>query len=254
MRIGVSRISQPGEEALQVLASARRHGFEGVQLKPPQYQEFIHSPQAFRDRYGDLSGLACGGLIAYPGDDPSAWLERAAPILPFASAIGAEHICFCSGVSRTNAPEEDVRAVADALKSIGERAREVGLVISIHNHVASLVESEEDIARLLDRLGPDECGLTLDTAHAAKAGIERVERLIVRFQSHLLNVHLKDIGVDGQFCALGAGTLALVPILEALSSIGYGQWLIVDEETTSLETEEALGIAAGCLKRHGVGG
>ena len=252
MRIGVSRISQGSEQAVQVLEGAQRHGFEGVQLKPSQYQEFLGSPAAFRERYGKLSGLACGGLIVYPGDDLAAWLERAEAVLPFASAIGAEHICFCSGVSQTQAPEAEVRTVAEALKLIGARARELGLVISIHNHVASLVESEEDMARLLALLDPRDCGLTLDTAHAAKAGIVGVERLAVRFQEHLLNVHLKDIAADGQFCALGTGTLALAPILEALSSVGYPNWLIVDEETSALETEAALSIASECLKRHGV--
>lgn len=252
MRIGVSRISPSGDEAVQVLASARRHGFHGVQLKPSQYQEFLGAPAAFGDRYGELSGLACGGLIVYPGDDPALWLEKAESVLPFASQIGAEHICFCSGVAQSGAREEEVRAVADALKAIGERARDGGLVISIHNHVDSLVESEEDMARLLAMLGPHQCGLTLDTAHAVKAGIVGVERLAVRFREHLLNVHLKDISADGQFCALGAGTLALAPILEALSRVNYRGWLIVDEETSALGTEEALSIASGCLQRCGI--
>jgi sugar phosphate isomerase/epimerase len=252
MKIGISRISRTSEEAYEVLEAARRHGFEGVQLKPSQYEEFVASPDSFQNRYGSLADLACGGLIVYPGGHPAEWLSRAESVLLFASAIKAEHICFCSGVYNTGASDEEVGAVATALKNIGEQARQLGLVISIHNHVDSLVETEEDIARLLERLDPAACGLTLDTAHAAKAGIANVERLAVRFGQHLLNVHLKDLAADGTFCALGQGTLALSPILEALSSINYNGWLIVDEETTSLQTEAAFRIASECLKREGV--
>ncbi|MBW3635321.1 MAG: hypothetical protein KY445_02500, partial [Armatimonadetes bacterium] len=62
MRIGISRISQTSEEAYEVLAAAQRYGFEGVQLKPSQYGEFLSSPEAFQQRYGSLVSLSCGGL------------------------------------------------------------------------------------------------------------------------------------------------------------------------------------------------
>jgi sugar phosphate isomerase/epimerase len=250
MRTGISRVSRTPEEAYEVLSAAQKYGFEGVQLKPSQYSEFIDAPASFEQRYGSLASLSCGGLIVYPGSNPSTWLEQAEPILSFASAINAEHICFCSGVYSTGATDEEVRNVAEALTAIGERARQQDLVISIHNHVGSLVETEEGIARLLEKLDPQICGLTLDTAHAAKAGIPQVERLAVRFQRHLLNVHLKDLDAHGKFCALGQGTLPLRPILDALTAVNYNQWLIVDEETAALQTDEAFSIAAEFLKQN----
>lgn len=248
MRIGISRISQTPQQSYEVLAAAQRHGFQGVQLKPTQYGEFLDSPSAFQQHYDQLARLACGGLIVYPGGNPAEWLTKAETILPFASALSAEHICFCSNVYGTGATEEQVTDVAQALTAIGQRARQENLVISIHNHVGSLVETEEDIARLLEKLDPQICGLTLDTAHAAKAGILQVERLVTRFHQHLINVHLKDLDPQGKFCALGQGTLPLQPILDTLTNIHYNQWLIVDEETASLPTEEAFSIAANYLK------
>jgi sugar phosphate isomerase/epimerase len=252
MKIGISRISNTPEEAYRVLESAHRYGFAGVQLKPPQYNDFVAAPQSFKERYGSLSYLACGGLIVYPGGDPSTWRTQVDAVLPFAGAVDAGHICLCSGVYETGASEEQVRAVANALTDIGTTAKQQGVVISIHNHMDSLVESEEDIARLLDIVDPALCGLTLDTAHAAKAGISNVANLALRFKAHLLNVHLKDIAGDGQFCALGQGTLALRPILDALASVQYDQWLIVDEETKNLSTEETFGIASDCLQAEGI--
>lgn len=252
MKIGISRMSRGPEEALEVLQTARACGFAGVQLKPQQYEAFVASPVAFVERYGDLADLAQGGLIVYPGGDPHQWPAKLAAVLPFAGAIRANHVCICAGVYRTNPSDEEVKAVADALTTIGRSAREQGLVISIHNHVNSLVEGEADIARMLDRLDPAVCGLTLDTAHAAKAGIGDVSSLIRRFRAHLLNVHLKDIAADGTFCALGQGTLALDPIFGALEDVAYDQWLIVDEETASMDTPTSFRIAADCLARRGL--
>jgi sugar phosphate isomerase/epimerase len=252
MKIGISRISSTPEEALRVLEAAHRYGFEGVQLKPSQYSEFVASPQAFSERYAALSYLAGGGLIFYPGGAPSTWQDQVAPVLPFAGAIGAGHICLCSGVYESGASDEQVRETADALMQIGSEAQSQRLVVSIHNHMDSLVESEDDIARLLDIIDPAQCGLTLDTAHAAKAGILNVADLAVRFQRHLLNVHLKDIAENGEFCALGQGTLAVRPILDALTSVEYSQWLIVDEETKNLSTEETFHIASDCLRAEGL--
>lgn len=252
MRIGISRMSKPGAEADRVLTAARAHGFDGVQLKPAQYEQFVAAPQSFVDHYGPLASLVQGGLIVYPGGDPSRWMEKAEPVIGFAAAVRAEHICFCSNVYGTAASEEQVTAVEQALTGIGRRARDQGLAISIHNHVNSLVETEADIARLLERLDPSICGLTLDTAHAAKAGVADVSRLVERFAGHLINVHLKDIAPDGTFCALGQGTLAIEPILSALRAVRYDRWLIVDEETASMQTEQAFAIAADCLARHGL--
>jgi hypothetical protein len=54
MKTGISRISDAPEEAYRVLDAAHRYGFEGVQLKPSQYSDFVASPQAFKQRYGSL--------------------------------------------------------------------------------------------------------------------------------------------------------------------------------------------------------
>lgn len=251
MRIGISRMSRTPEEAHEVLRAAHACGFEGVQLKPAQYQEFVASPAGFGERYGPLAQLASGGLIVYPGGDINAWQPKVEAVLPFAGAVRAGHVCLCSNIFATNPPEAHVQQMADTLRAIGRLARTQGLAISIHNHVGSLVQSEDDIARLLAKLDPADCGLTLDTAHAAKAGIDDVHRLIPRFRDHLVNVHLKDIAPDGTFCALGRGTLDVPPILSALRDTRYDNWLIVDEETASMDTPTAFRIAAETLRRHG---
>ncbi|MEZ0296853.1 MAG: sugar phosphate isomerase/epimerase family protein [Candidatus Methylacidiphilales bacterium] len=250
MNIGISRPSHSLQEAYEILEQAHALGFEGVQLKPAQYSAFKHSSEAFRSHYGALSAMTAGGLIHYPGNNLANWQPDIGAVIRFAAATGAPHICICSGIYTTNAGDAEIRAVADALTAIGTEARQSGVIVSIHNHVDSIVESETDIAKLLDLLDPALCGLTLDTAHAAKAGIPSVESLVRRFRKHLLNVHLKDLAPDGRFCPLGQGTVPMQPILAALAEIGYQQWLIVDEETPDIPSAEALNLAHAFLVDH----
>lgn len=248
MKIGISRPSRTLPESQEVLELAHQFGFQGVQLKPAQYEAFITEPEQFQAFYGSLAGLVRGGLIVYPHGAPETWPEQLGPKLKFAAAVGAPHICLCSGVYASGASEAEVNAVAQALLKIGASAQSRGIVTSIHNHADSLVETEEDIARLLDKIDPHLCGLTLDTAHAARGGVASVAKLVFRFRDYLLNVHLKDMGPDGRFCALGQGTLNLTSVLAALSEIHYDEWLIVDEETADLSTGEAFRIARDYLR------
>lgn len=252
MKIGISRPSHSEAESREVLSCARRFGFEGVQLKPAQYNAFLSDPEAFSRHYGDLAGLAAGGLIFYPGGNPAEWEGLLQPAIAFASAVNADHICICSCVYQTGASNEEVQAVVHALAAVGRNASAQGLRISIHNHASSIVESEEDVARVLDKLDPEVCGLTFDTAHAAKGGVTDFTSTIRRFKNHLINVHLKDLGGDGKFCPLGQGTLNLDPIFDALREIDYKQWLIVDEESPGVTTPEAMEIARQYLRDRNI--
>lgn len=252
MRIGISRPSHSPEQALEVFQSARDNGFEGVQLKPAQYDPYLDEPVAFTKNYGPLADLAVGGLIVYPGGDPAEWMGKLERVMPFARAVGAQHICVCACVYATGGSEEEVQIIADTLTAIGTAARAQGLVISIHNHVNSIVETEADILRLLARLDPAICGLTYDTAHAAKAGVQDLTGLLRQVQPHLLNVHLKDLDAEGKFCPLGHGELDLAPILSVLKKMDYQEWLIVDEESKTVSTPEAMRIAREFLRANGL--
>lgn len=243
MKIGISRPSTSPEAAQEVFTCAEQYGFAGVQLKPTQYEPYLGEPGAFKSAYGERAALAQGGLIIYPGGDPATWRERVRGVIPFAGAVGAGHICLCSNVYTTNPSGEQVQTMARVLQEIGQAARERDVAISIHNHVGSMVETEADILRLLEQLDPAWCGLTYDTAHAAKAGVTDLTGLLGKVQRHLLNVHLKDLSVEGNFCPLGRGRLDLAPVVRNLREMDYQQWLIVDEESKDFTTPEAMRIS-----------
>jgi sugar phosphate isomerase/epimerase len=249
MKIGVSRFSDSSEEAYEVFSAAKRYGFEGVQMKPSQYDFSELNPEIFKKRYGELAPLACAGLITYPGGDFETWSVKLERLIPFAVGIGAEQLCVCANVDRSDTSPERFYKIATVLTIIGKKARKQGIWISIHNHAYCLFETENDLALLFENLDPEICGFTLDTAHAAKSGIQDIASLVHRFNKHLNNVHLKDISSTGVFCPLGQGTLQLDSILDALNAVRYDEWLIVDEESRDFSVDEAYQISMDFLKR-----
>jgi inosose dehydratase len=237
------------ESVTEMLAGARRHGFDGVQLKQGQYAAHVNAPDGFGKEHGSLAALCCGGLVAYPGGDVAAWAEKLAPIVKFAAAVEAGHVCICTTVKRDEGAYD---SVAKTLNGIGGDAAAQGVSISLHNHVGGVFENEDDFGALANRLGGSKAGFTLDTGHTAKAGIADAGALVRRHQSLLRNVHLKDLDTEGHFCPLGRGGVDLDGVLKALRDVGYDGWLVVDEETHGLPTDEAFGVAAAYLRKRGL--
>ncbi|MFO7956094.1 MAG: sugar phosphate isomerase/epimerase family protein [Candidatus Brocadiia bacterium] len=252
MRTAISRGSDSVEEARELLAAARANGFDGVQLKPHQYRDFAPDAGAFREAFGELSGLARAGLVAYPGHEPGGWRAALEPLISFGAELGAELICISAGVRPREMPAGGYPEVADRLAQIGRLAREHGLRISLHNHAGTAFATADDLRRLFDHLSPDVCGLTLDTAHAGKAGEPDIAALAAEFWTFLDNVHLKDLSAHGEFCPLGTGTLDLVPLLELLRAEGYSGWLVADEESPGIGPDEACRLSMEYLVEHNV--
>ena len=64
-----------------------------------------------------------------------------------------------------------------------------------HSHVGGVFETEHEITRLLDDLGPDVIGFGPDTGHLRWAGIEPAA-FIGRYADRLGGIHIKDVFPD----------------------------------------------------------
>jgi inosose dehydratase len=249
MRIGISRAMPATESVTEMLATARKHGFQGVQLKQGQYAAHLNAPNNFRKEHGERSSLSCGGLVAYPGGDVAVWPEKLKPIMAFAAAVKAGHVCVCTMVARGEGAHG---RVAKMLNTIGADAAKQGVSISLHNHLGGLFENESDFEILAGVFDASAAGFTIDTGHTAKVGIKDAGTLVRRYAPLLRNVHLKDMDAQGNFCPLGRGGVDLRCVLKALHDIKYGGWLVVDEETHGMPTDEAFAVAAAYLRKEGL--
>jgi sugar phosphate isomerase/epimerase len=90
----------------------------------------------------------------------------------------------------------------------------------------------DDFDVFFSAVGSRSVGLTLDTAHLVKSGVQDIPALIRDFRVSIDNVHLKDYA-DGEFRVLGEGRIDFDPIFRVLREMGYDGWLCADEESGS---------------------
>jgi inosose dehydratase len=123
---------------------------------------------------------------------------------------------------------------------------EYGMKQAIHPHVGTLVETADDIQRVLDG---SNVGWCLDIAHVAVGGYDPVA-FAKNYPERVKHVHLKDVNLavakrlndgeitlkdavfDGLFCSLGEGQVDVVGAIEALEAVGYDGWYVLEQDTS----------------------
>lgn len=141
------------------------------------------------------------------------------------------------------------RRMVEGFVELARRCAAHGVRVTLHNHVGTYVETEEELARVLDATDPDLLGLCYDIGHMAYAGGD-VQRVVDRYGPRIRYVHLKDVdpavlaeskreGLSfagalqrGIFPELGAGMVDFPRFLAALDALDYAGWLIVEQDTT----------------------
>jgi inosose dehydratase len=140
---------------------------------------------------------------------------------------------------------EEKRHMAEMLSVIDDICGEYGLEQVLHPHVQTLVETKDDIARVLDTCDVHFC---LDTGHMAFGGQDPVE-FAKTAMDRVGHVHLKDIRMDlvpavlrrevslmaatqaGVFTNLGAGDVDILGVVQTLESAGYRGWYVIEQDT-----------------------
>jgi inosose dehydratase len=131
------------------------------------------------------------------------------------------------------------------LGEVVARCRDRGYEPTFHHETGTYVEAPWEIERVLE---VSDIGLCLDTGHLLLGGGDPVAA-VMAWSSRINQVHLKDakrsvmagIIADGApvtdiwsreaFPALGQGDLDADGVLAALGRIGYGGWLVVEQDT-----------------------
>jgi inosose dehydratase len=265
----------------KVLGDARDIGFSGVELGG----KFPRDPSALKsllDGYGlDLvGGWYSGELLTRSAE---AEIEAMQPHLALLKAMGcsvfiqAETSNAIHG-ARQRPLTETPRLSPAEWGPFGQRLTQVadyiegqGLHFAYHHHLGTVVERAEDLDAFIASTGRS-VGLTLDTGHAALAGINPVE-VIRTHPQRIAHVHCKDIrgpvfaqtmregssfldGVlAGMFTVPGDGDLDYGKVMHALADIGYAGWIIVEaEQDPALADPRAFGqVGLDTLRREAEG-
>jgi inosose dehydratase len=147
------------------------------------------------------------------------------------------------------------RRLSAHLAEVAELASEYGLTLAVHPHAGTLLETEEDIERILAASDVPFC---LDTGHSAIGGADPLE-LVRRHGERIVHVHLKDVDLSlaeqvrsgalslveatrrGLFRPLGGGEAEIADVVSLLDRGGYGRWLVLEQDTTLTGEEPPVG-------------
>ena len=139
----------------------------------------------------------------------------------------------------------EVTHMAEMFAIIDDICGEHGLEQVLHPHVQTLVETKDDISRVLDTCDVHFC---LDTGHMAFGGQDPVE-FAKDCMDRVGHVHLKDIRLDmvdsvlrrevtlmaatqaGIFTPLGQGDVDIMGVVQALEGAGYQGWYVIEQDT-----------------------
>ncbi|MFM1917157.1 MAG: hypothetical protein RJB01_672 [Actinomycetota bacterium] len=194
-----------------------------------------------------------GGFTPVVVHDPSqreATLAEARRVAELFQAAGATHFVSAPvtdwGWSEPHAPTaQELRHMNEMFNQIDEICAEHGLTQVLHSHVQTMVETDDDVQRVLDTCDVNWC---LDTGHLAIGGTDPVEFAKQAFD-RVGHVHLKDVRMDkvpallkreksimesvqeGLFTPLGQGDVDIKGVIEALESRGYQGWYVIEQDT-----------------------
>jgi inosose dehydratase len=132
------------------------------------------------------------------------------------------------------------------LDELGSRLRDAGLGLSYHHHMGTVVQTDDEIDRLMGSCD-EAVGLLLDTGHLTFAGGDPV-RVATRHAARITHVHCKDVRrivlerslnrdcsfldavLDGIFTVPGDGCVDYPATLAPLGRANYRGWLVVEAE------------------------
>jgi sugar phosphate isomerase/epimerase len=212
---------------LGTLAKVAQAGYRGVEFAG--YGGLKVAP--LRLKLDELGLKTIGSHVPY---------QRLVEDFPVAAAeiqtLGGQYIVAPSVPKEMFATADDVRYLADSFNTIGERAKQSGLIFAFHNHHAEFSPlpngngpTAYDI--LLNETDPDYVQFELDVFWAEYAG-QSARRIIRSFPNRFPLLHIKDMEdrPERADTPVGTGKLSWGPVLEAGELVGGTKWLIVEQD------------------------
>lgn len=150
----------------------------------------------------------------------------------FCARHGARVIVLGGTEARSKTPA-DFAEFCKAATALGRAVHEThGIRLALHPHMGSLVESRDDIARVMDGTDPKAFFLAPDTGHLLAAGCDPVE-VCRTYAERIVHLHLKDYkpapgGQRGAFLPLGDGGVDFTGLIDVLKRRGFSGWMNIE--------------------------
>ena len=223
------------DDILDAVAAA---GYAGIEITSAMIREYGDRPADF------AAALTARGLVlaAFAYASPAGFT---APAARAAEREGVEKalrfvanfpgvVLALGGASSPSREqvEQKIGRAADFYNEAGRRGREMGVEVAFHphSHHGSILESRAEYDRVMSATDPDLVKWNPDTGHIVRGGQELLDTLR-RYAGRIRHVHLKDVGRDNTWQALGKGVCDLRTVLDVLErELGYAGWVVGEEE------------------------
>src|SRR3954468_7955755 len=214
------------EDAVKDISAA---GYEGTEVFDGNLAAYRDRPEVLTELFAEtgveLVSVYTGANFVYADVLPDE-MHRIRSACELARTFGASRVVVGGGARRASGTtSEDYDRLGAALDSVVDLAGEYGLDASYHPHLSTIVESPDELDRLMERT---RIGFCPDTAHLVAGGGDPTE-LIRRYADRISYVHLKDFTAEPfAFLPLGRGHIDFRAILGELERAGYDGWVTVE--------------------------
>ncbi len=251
MSVGATSLGWGHASLDQVFAELAALGGEAAEVnsRPQQHGITIQGPQVSKVRqWADRSGIAMTSVAGYndfgaPAGAPlDAEIERLVSCCQLAAELEVPVVrAFVADAAEGVELATIWPQVVAAFQRVAERADALGVTVGVENH-GRLVNDGPLLARLVDTIGSDRVGLTVDTGNFAWGGHdpERTRLDLAAALPKAVNVHIKDVVWDGcstRFVTAGTGDIGVADVIRRLREQGYAGPVLSEYEGSESHLE-----------------
>jgi inosose dehydratase len=242
----------------QCLDETAKIGFDGIEKghkfpQDPDGLKAVLEPRGLRY----VSGWHSLNLLTHSIEDEKAAMQ---PALDLLKAMGSKVIIVCETSNaihgaddtavndRPKLADADWKAFGAGVEALADYAAAQGITLVYHHHMGTIVESSEEIDKLMAHTGPH-AKLLLDTGHCLFGG-GNPEELAKKHMGRVGHIHAKNVrpviakqvrdenlsfleGVRrGVFTVPGdsEGGVDFPPVLKLAAENGYQGWIVIEAE------------------------
>lgn len=287
--IGCGQITWRGVAEAEILADIAAAGYAGAPAGPSKDR----TPAETAALYASYGLRPAPGYFAadfWKAGQEAEILERARVFAAASAELGLTEMYVATGgfdkdvmaSGRTRAaasghvkPEDglsdaDFGQFCTTLNRVGEISLAEGVKSCFHNHVGSVIETGEEMDRLLAATDPDVVFLGPDTGHLAWAGADVLD-FFRRYADRIKTAHVKDINeavrqegvakgwnygtfsAHGIWAEVGHGVIDFPAVFEILANADFDGWIIVETDVTQLSSpRESAQVSRAYLRGLGL--
>ena len=143
--------------------------------------------------------------------------------------------------------DEEWEMLTTGLNKLGKVAKDMGIALTFHHPMGTVVQTAEEIDRMMENTDPELFSLLFDTGHLAYCGEDYIA-VLKKYAKRIKHVHLKDIRPEviakvkeeklsflqgvrlGTFTVPGDGAIDFTPVFDILAETGYEGYVLVEAE------------------------